>query len=334
MKAIALISGGLDSILAAKVIQEQGIDIIPLHFKIPFCQRDKKVASNKGDKFSLVADNLGIELKIVDIGAEFLKLLENPKYGFGTNMNPCIDCKILMLTKAKELLKVMDAAFVVTGEVLGQRPMSQHRQALETIERKSGLEDLVLRPLSAKLLTETTPERQGWIDRGKLLDFSGRTRKPQMELAKNFNIENYPNPAGGCLLTDPEFSRRLKDLMAHQEFNMHNIELLKFGRHFRIHPEAKLIVGRNEKENAELVNSVKSNDLLFMPTDEIAGPTSLGRGNFNAESIKLSCQITCRYCDLNGKINADIFYRRIPEKEDKILNVYPIVENSLLSLRV
>lgn len=334
MKAIALISGGLDSILAAKVIKEQGIDTLPLNFKIPFACRDKKISSKDGGIVSLVLNSLGVELKVVDISNEFLDLLVKPKHGFGSNMNPCIDCKILMLTKAKELMKEWDAQFVITGEVLGQRPMSQYRRALELIERKSGLEGLVLRPLSARLLSKTLPEKEGWVKRDKLLNFSGRTRRPQINLAKNFQIKNYPNASGGCLLTDPEFSKRLKDLIIHQELSIDNIELLKIGRHFRISQDTKLIVGRDEKENERLFKLAKDNDYLFMPCEKIAGPTSLGRGQFSEELIRLSCSITCHYCDLNGETNTQIIYRKISESEDRVLEVSPIEDAKLTGLRV
>ncbi|TRZ50545.1 tRNA 4-thiouridine(8) synthase ThiI, partial [bacterium] len=224
MKTIALISGGLDSILAARLIKKQGFDVIPLHFKIPFCHRDKGISSRENNLISFVKNNLGSDLKISDITSEFLKLLIKPEHGFGANLNPCIDCKIFMLTKAKEMMKELDAAFVITGEVLGQRPMSQHRQALELIEKKSGLEGLLLRPLSAKLLPETIPEKEGWVSRDKLLNFSGRSRKSQINLAQEFRMENYPNAAGGCLLTDPEFAGRLKELIAHRQLSLNNIE--------------------------------------------------------------------------------------------------------------
>ena len=334
MKAIALISGGLDSILAARLIKELGIDIVPLNFKIPFCHRDKKSPFKAGDLSCWVTNNLSAELRISDISSDFLKLLEDPKHGFGANMNPCIDCRILMLSKTRELMKQLEARFVVTGEVLGQRPMSQHRQALNLIEKEAGLEGLVIRPLSAQLLPETIPEKEGWVARSKLLGFSGRTRRPQMYLAGDFHIEDYPNASGGCLLTDPEFSARLKDLISHQELNMDNVELLKLGRHFRLTAEAKLIVGRDEKENEQLVNLAKENDYLFFPPDELAGPTSLGRGLFNQELIKLSCSLTCRYCDLNGSGSADIVYKLFSEKEYRILNVSPIEDAKLTTLRL
>lgn len=324
MKAIALISGGLDSALAARLIGEQGIDIVPLYFKIPFCQKADKITA---------ANNLRRELKVIDISVDFLNTLKNPEHGYGSNINPCIDCKILMLRKAKELMGDFGASFVITGEVLGQRPMSQHRRALEIIEKKSGLEGLVLRPLSAKLLPETIPEKGGWVKRDKLLNFSGRTRRPQMKLAEDLNIKEYPNPSGGCLLTDPEFTKRLKELIAHQELNLNNVELLKLGRHFRISAQAKLVVGRNEKENERLVNLSQENDYLFFPSDELAGPTSLGRGSFNEGLIKLSCGITCRYCDLNGSDSAEIIYKKNPEEENRE-KISPIKDSLLANLRI
>jgi len=333
MKAIALISGGLDSILAAKLIQQQDIEVIPLNFQIPFCHRDKENSFSPYNKADTIAKNLRQELKKINLANDFLEIIRNPQYGFGSNMNPCIDCKILMLRRAKELMQNEGAEFVITGEVLGQRPMSQHRQALEIIEKKSGLENLVLRPLSARLLPETIPEQQGWVKRDKLLNFSGRTRKLQIELAKNLNIKDYPNPAGGCLLTDPEFTKRLKDILEEGELNLDNVELLKIGRHFRIGKDTKLVVGRDEKENKYLLNLAKENDFLFMPT-VLAGPTSLGRGVFDEEMIKLACSVTCRYCDLNGSINADIVYKRIPGRENKILKVSPIEEKKLISLKI
>jgi tRNA U34 2-thiouridine synthase MnmA/TrmU len=323
MKAIALISGGLDSLLAAKLIAKQGIEVVGLRFKIPFYLNSRKTLSN-----------LGIEIKEVDIGDEFLKLVVKPRYGYGANINPCIDCKILMLTKAKEFMEQFSASFVITGEVLGQRPMSQHRQALELIEKNSGLEGLLLRPLSGRLLPETIPEKEGWVNRNNLLDFNGRSRKSQMVLAKTFGIKEYAQPAGGCLLTDLEFAKRLKDLITHQELDMNSVELLKVGRHFRISRTTKLIVGRNELENERIVNLAQGDDYLFMPAENTAGPTALGRGIFNEDLIKLSCGITCRYCDLDGKISLDIVYSKMPKKEDKILKVSAIDDSRLVSLRI
>jgi len=331
--------------LAARLIKKQGFDVIPLHFKIPFCHRDKGISSRENNLISFVKNNLGSDLKISDITSEFLKLLIKPEHGFGANLNPCIDCKIFMLTKAKEMMKELDAAFVITGEVLGQRPMSQHRQALELIEKKSGLEGLLLRPLSAKLLPETIPEKEGWVSRDKLLNFSGRSRKSQINLAQEFRMENYPNAAGGCLLTDPEFAGRLKELIAHRQLSLNNIELLKIGRHFRLSEQARLVVGRDEKEDKELENLASAGDYLFFPNEELAGPTSLGRGEFNPDLINLSCSITCRYCDLNGKQDAEILIKKgtVPlgtlrdssgGDSPSLLKVPPISDTELQKLRI
>ena len=330
MRAIALISGGLDSILAARLIKEQGIDVVPLYFKIPFCHKTKEIPG----PLSLVKNNLGLDLEIIDIGSDFLKLIANPRYGFGSNMNPCIDCKILMLEKARGLLGNHKADFIVTGEVLGQRPMSQHRQALELIEKKSGLEGLLLRPLSAKLLPETIPEKNSWVKRDKLLNIGGRSRWPQMALAQKFGMKDYPNASGGCLLTDPRFAQRLKELIAHKELSLENIELLKIGRHFRISEHAKLVVGRDEKEDKSLEELAQDEDYLFLPNAMLAGPTSLGRGRFKKELIDLSCRITCRYCDLNGKNEAEIIYRKIPKKADNIARVTPLEDKELEGVRI
>jgi hypothetical protein len=188
--------------------------------------------------------------------------------------------------------------------------------------------------LSARLLSKTLPEREGWVEHSGLLAFNGRSRKPQVKLAEFFKIANYPNAAGGCLLTDPEFTKRLKELIAHEELSLQNVELLKIGRHFRLSPNAKLVVGRNERENEELENLAKGNDYLFFPNETQAGPTSLGRGRFNDELIKLSCRITCRYCDLNGSNTAQIFYRKFPQKASQTLETSSVEETKLSSLRI
>jgi len=327
MKAIALISGGLDSLLAAKIIQAQGIEILPINFKISFCK------DNQRELISLVRDNLGKELKIIDISKDFLKILKNPQYGYGKNINPCLDCKILMLKKAKKLMLNLGANFVVTGEVLGQRPMSQNKTALELITKKSGLAGLLLRPLSAKLLSPTIPEEKGWLKRENLLTIYGRSRKFQIALAKQLNLKNYFQPAGGCLLTDPGFSRRVKDLISHQELNLNNLELLKLGRHFRLSKKAKLIVGRNEKENYALIKFFKKGIYLFKPKD-ILGPVALGIGRFNPDLIKLASSIVCRYSDLEDKKEVVITYQSFLAKKIKSLKVRPFKDSKLINFRI
>lgn len=306
VKALALISGGLDSLLAAKLIYDQGIEVIGLHFNIPFCKLKIK------ESFC----DIGIKITEVDLFSEFLGLIQKPRYGFGTNMNPCIDCKILMFSKAKELMPEFGARFIITGEVLGQRPMSQNKQALKLIKQKSGLDDLLLRPLSAQFFPPSLAEREGWVRRDKLLNFNGRRRSAQMQLAKSLGIDKYATPAGGCLLTDPNFSQRLAELLAHEELNLDNLELLKVGRHFRIADKSRLVVGRDESENNLLMQLAKPGDYLFSPPKNLAGPTCLARGLLNQELISLSSEITSAYTDNLGLEEIEILYRKVPEAND------------------
>ncbi|OQB14235.1 MAG: hypothetical protein BWY16_00176 [Candidatus Omnitrophica bacterium ADurb.Bin205] len=332
MRAIVLVSGGLDSILAAKIIKDQGIGIIPLNFKTPF-YHIKPHSYNGSDLAEFTRNTLGEELRVEDIDKDFVELLLKPKYGFGTHMNPCIDCKILMLLKSKELMQEFNAKFIVTGEVLGQRPMSQYRQALKRIEEDAGLQGLLLRPLSAKNLIPTVPEKEGWVDREKLLNISGRSRRLQIDLAARLGISGYPNASGGCLLTDRQFSERLKDLIRHREPSLRNIELLKVGRHFRLGEHTKLIVGRNEKENNYLEERAAAGDYLFVTGENVAGPVCLGVGDFSEEQIMLSGRIACRYYDLREN-GAKVFCRHIFDKKSLSLSVTPLGEDDLAVLRL
>ena len=324
IKALALISGGLDSLLAARLIKEQGLEVTGVHFKIPFCKLDIKKS----------LPDIGIKIIEVDLGLEFLGLIQGPRYGFGSNMNPCIDCKILMFTKAKELMASLGASFIITGEVLGQRPMSQNKQALGLIKRSSGLDDILLRPLSARLFSPSLPEREGWVEREKLMDFNGRVRKPQMRLAGKLGIAKYANPAGGCLLTDPCFSRRLKELLSHGELNLDNLELLKVGRHFRIGKNARLAVGRNEDENELLTRLAGSGDYLFHPQDDLAGPFSLARGSFAEDMLELCSRITCAYSDTAGAGEIDVFYRHLPQGEENVRRTRCVPKNDFAHLLI
>jgi tRNA U34 2-thiouridine synthase MnmA/TrmU len=327
MKAIALISGGLDSILAAKVIQRQGIEVIGVYFKIPFALRDKTGGAD-------LSKSAVLEVKTITLGEEFLAIVKHPKHGRGANSNPCIDCKILMLKKAKALMQDLGASFLITGEVLGQRPMSQHSQALDLIVQEAGVQGLILRPLSAKLLDETIAEKQGWVKREELFDFNGRTRTPQIDLAKTFGINDYGQPAGGCLLTDRQFSQRLRDLIEHGPYDLQNVELLKYGRHFRLSAKAKLVVGRKEEDNAGIERLAQNDDWLFLPPEDIAGPSALGRGKFSEEQIKLCAGITARYCDLAGKTALDISYRQLPSQETHTLSIAPVPDEESVKYRL
>ena len=310
-----MISGGLDSALAAKAIRLQGIDVIGLIFVTPFTQkfRDSSLPSTSlgtGREQSLerLAQNIDIEIKVIDISSEYLDLIKNPCFGFGKNLNPCIDCHIFMLRKAKQIMLERKADFIITGEVLGQRPMSQNRTALRKIEKESGLEGLLLRPLSAQLMLSTIPEQDGRVRRNRLFGFSGRSRKPQMELAKQLGLEGFSQPAGGCLLTDPGFSQRLKDLLTYQrEFNLDDIQLLKLGRHFRLSSQAKLVIGRNHQENQRLISLIREGNIVLKPVD-IPGPTGIINSKIiPQELLELSAGMLARYCDQdNAKVSISI----------------------------
>jgi tRNA-specific 2-thiouridylase len=288
VKALCAFSGGLDSLLASELVRAQGVEVLALFFETPFFSSARARKS---------AAAVNIPIKIVDITHRHLSMLQDPKHGFGGHMNPCIDCHALMIRIMGEMLEEEGASFVITGEVVGQRPMSQNIRALSMVECESGLQGLVLRPLSAKRLQPTVPEKRGWIDREKMLGFSGRSRKPQMALAERLHIKEYPSPAGGCLLTDEVFSRRLKDLLsAKPDFELREIELLKVGRHFRLGPNTKLVVGRNKKENEAIHTLWKESDLL-LGTMSVPGPTVLVSGDVSPELADLAASMTVSYSD-------------------------------------
>lgn len=297
-KAIGLISGGLDSILAFKMIQEQDIDIIGVCFTSPFFDNIVKVKQT--------AVQLSIRLEIITFDDDYIKMIQNPKYGYGKAFNPCIDCHAYMLKKAKELMEKLNADFVFTGEVLGERPMSQNLQALKNIERESGLIGKLLRPLSAQLLDMTIGENTGIIDRTKLGKISGRSRKSQLELAKKYGITDFPQPAGGCLLTDKGFSQRLKDAFKHNESSLNDFSLLRIGRHFRLtdNESAKIVVGRNEKENEQIEKLAQESDIIIK-TVETVGPIVLIRNYqvVNREKvIPIAAGLCARYSDKKDRL--------------------------------
>ena len=286
IKALGLFSGGLDSIIAAKLIQEQGIEVELVNFYTPFFPSKNAIR---------MAEQIKIPLKEIDVTKDYLKMLRKPKHGYGSEMNPCIDCKIFMFKKAKAYAKKIGAKFVFTGEVLGERPMSQNRNALELIEKETGLKGKLLRPLSAKLLPTTEAEKK-WIDRNRLLSINGRKRETQLELAKRFGIEGYPTPAGGCLLTDKEFAKKIRDMIKHKKrLTRNDLEILKIGRHFRF-KECKIIVGRNENENNKLLELKQKTDYIFEVPD-IGSPTTILQGPKTNDSIEKAAQLTARYSD-------------------------------------
>ncbi len=328
IKAVALFSGGLDSILAVKLILDQGIEIKGVNFRTPFFGLDEAL---------MMAKDLDIDLEIIDITRELLEVLKNPKHGFGKNMNPCIDCHALMFKRAGEYMSKIGASFILSGEVLGERPMSQNRNSLSIIERESGFEGRILRPLSALLLPETIPEKEGLVDRNKLLDISGRSRKRQMELAGKMDLKDYPSPAGGCKLTDPGFSKRLRDLFTQEKFSLEDIELLKLGRHFRLSKDDKLVVGRNKEENEQLKDFFQDGDFLFKAKN-LKGPISLLKkvSKVDDELIDKSCQITARYCDRNEEENGEVYINYFGKSNEllKTKKVRPLREEELEVLRV
>jgi tRNA U34 2-thiouridine synthase MnmA/TrmU len=293
-KALALLSGGLDSTLAVKVMLEQGIEVEALNFTSPFCTCTGKNAGCKSEAIR-VAEELNIPIKVMNKGTEYLEIVKKPKHGYGSGMNPCIDCRIFLLRKAREYMPESGADFVITGEVLGQRPMSQRRDALRLIERESGLGGLLLRPLSAKHFTPTIPEQEGWVDREKLLAISGRSRKEQMRLAEDLDVKNYPCPAGGCLLTEPSFVSKIRDVFDHaDELNPRDFRLLKVGRHFRIGARTKVIIGRDEAENLTLEKAVQPGEAT-MRWIEGSSPLGVVTGQITAELLDTAAKIVLRY---------------------------------------
>jgi tRNA-specific 2-thiouridylase len=312
MKALAVFSGGLDSMLAAHIIRAQGIEVQGLFFETPFFPSAKARKS---------AGAIHLPLKVVDITEIHLEIVKNPKYGHGANMNPCIDCHALMLSEAGKRMEEEGAGFIITGEVLGQRPMSQNKHALSLVAAESGFGGFILRPLSAKLLTPTVPEQSGWVRREDLMDISGRSRKPQMALARNLGIPQYPSPAGGCLLTDAIFSRRFKDLLCFRPYpEIREIDLLKVGRHFRIGPHTKLVVGRNQGENERIRQLAGDNDLLLR-AESIPGPTAIALGDTSAAMEEVMATITAVYSDAK---NGDPTVIRLSRKDaERMLTVSP-----------
>ncbi|NLJ73084.1 MAG: tRNA 4-thiouridine(8) synthase ThiI [Syntrophomonadaceae bacterium] len=291
MKAISLFSGGLDSQLAVCLVKKQGITVEAINFKSPFFGDDIRTYQ--------AAENLNVKLHLIDTGEEYIsKVLKDPIYGYGKNLNPCIDCHGFMLRKAGEMLEELGASFIITGEVVGQRPMSQNKSALNAVDKISGYKGYILRPLSAKLLTPTIPELEGWIDREKLEDISGRNRQRQFELANKFNIIEYPAPAGGCLLTEANFSNRLKKMWSvSPNSNTQEMGILKVGRHFYLEDNL-LVVGRNASENEKITEDALAADLLIKVSNR-PGPIGLIRkyNSINEEIIQKAAAIIARYSD-------------------------------------
>ena len=318
IRAIGLISGGLDSALAVAVVRRLGVDVLGLHVAIGYSAATmrREIAGDKAadiaaEESARMSAAFGVGVRILDCTVEYFDVLLHPRHGYGANANPCIDCHLFMIRKAKEIMDREGAHFVFTGEVLGQRPMSQNYRALELIDAECGLGGLLVRPLSAKLLPETAPERNGWLPRDGLLDIQGRSRRRQMELAGELGITGYSSPAGGCMLTDENYAAKLKDWMRHRgEAALTHEETLLFsvGRHFRLSPSVKIVVGRREAENLYIERAWRG-EWLAVPLDG-PGPTVLVQGQPTEKDLRAAASFVARYCDAKGSPAVKVAVRR------------------------
>lgn len=322
-RALGLLSGGLDSQLAVCVLREQGIDVQGVVFSSPFFD----VASARR-----AATALTIPLHVVDFTSDILELIEKPKHGFGKCMNPCVDCHARMLKRAGEMMPDVGADFLFTGEVLNERPKSQNRRSLDIVAHESGFEDWILRPLSATFLPSTLPERNGWVDRQRLPAIQGRSRKPQFALAEQFGLKEYPTPAGGCRLTEPNFSRRLLDLKEHEGLSgKRALNLLRVGRHFRIGERTKLIVGRNEQENAIIEGNAELYDLV-LKLEDVPGPIGLLPFTAREEEVRAAAGICARYAGCADSRPVPVRVRC--PRGSRVVDVLPATPDTTESIRI
>jgi hypothetical protein len=330
-KAVALISGGLDSLLAARVVIEQGIHVEGLNFFTGFCVeghthaiRSKDRQRPKRNNALWVAEQLGIRLHFVDVVEEYKRVVINPKHGYGTNLNPCLDCKSFMVGKAYEWIQEHGFDFIITGEVVGQRPMSQRKDTMPVIARESGAGDRLLRPLCAKHMPESLPEREGWIHRDALWDFHGRSRKPQMALAKHFGFSDYAQPAGGCcFLTNRQYSVKLTDLWASRgtrDYELDDIMLLKVGRHLRPRPHFKLIIAREDGENQYLAGYRRQ--FTSLRTMSHGGPLTLVDGEVGEDDLLLAARLTARYSQGRDAAKVEVEVT-LAGREARLMSVTP-----------
>ena len=338
---IGMISGGLDSLLATIVLKKLGAELRGVHFLNGFAPgsmkdrvyENRSMAEIAAEKETELSRLFGIPVDVIDVSAEFLPLLDDPRHGFGKNINPCIDCRIFLLRKAKEIMTREKADFIYTGEVLGQRPMSQHINAMRLVEKESGLQGLLLRPLSARLLAPTKPEIDGLIDREKLLDIQGRSRRRQLELVEKFEVCSYQSPGGGCTLTDENYARKFIDLQRNRGERILTVEdtvLLSTGRHLRLSPKTKIIVGRNQKENQYIEN--KWGDSALAAAVDFPGPTVIIQGDPDEEDILRAAAVTARYGQ--GKDLPTVKVSVKKGEEEKIYEVSPASEDDLERWRI
>lgn len=299
MRALALFSGGLDSVLAMKVIKDQGIEVIAVNINIGFGS-----TVDRREHMKNMCDQIGVKLEILDLREEYLQeVLFDPKYGYGKNFNPCIDCHGFMFRYTGALLEKFDAQFMISGEVLGQRPMSQRKDALENVKSLSKYDELIVRPLCAKLLPPSKPELEGWVDREKLLDINGRSRHRQLEMAKNIGLKDFESPGGGCLLTEIQFSNRLREFTQHEKLEVADIDTLKAGRHLRLPDGSKLIIGRNQEDNEKL-SSTNSDKYYKGRIKDASGPFVLFQKDASDGDKELAAKLIVTY----GRCEADKEY--------------------------
>ncbi len=291
MKAIALFSGGLDSTLAMKLIIDQGIEVIAVNINTGFGSTTDRL-----EHMQSMCDQVGAELKIIDIQNEYLQdVLFDPKHGYGKNFNPCIDCHAKMFAVAKKIMDAEGASFLISGEVMGQRPMSQNKDALQTVLNESNCDGILLRPMSAKMLAPTIPEEKGWVDRDKLEGITGRGRERQMQMVKEIGLENFESPGGGCLLTDEHFGKKMFDFIKYDKFEVKDIPLMKYGRHFRLKDGAKLVIGRDKEENGYL-QEIDNDKYFHIKTVGLPGPHSMLSKNASEDDKKIATSAILTYC--------------------------------------
>ncbi|EES49732.1 DUF814 domain-containing protein [Clostridium botulinum] len=322
VKALAMISGGLDSILAAKLIKEQGIEVIGICFKSYFFNEENA---------KRMTQQIGIKLEVIDFSEEHFDLVRNPKHGWGKNMNPCIDCHSMMMNYSGKLLEKFNADFIITGEVLNQRPMSQNRQALNIVKKESGYSDKILRPLCAQNLDPTQMELDGLVDREKLLKISGRSRAIQMELAENWGIKDYPSPAGGCKLTEPNYSIRLRELVNRKsDVTQREIDLLKYGRHFITPNNVKIIVSRTADEGEAFKKLLIKEDLVFLTSKFNGAMVIIPAGNNpTEEDLTLACRFAVRYSKGKDEESVEVKYGNVSTEFNKFKNVNSVTQEEL-----
>jgi len=332
-RGIGLLSGGLDSTLAVRIMLDLGIEVIGLNFMSPFCTCTSKNSGCKSEAVK-VARASGIDIRSIFLGQEYLDMIRAPKHGYGKNMNPCMDCRIMMFRYTKGIMKEVNASFIFTGEVLGQRPMSQRHDAMNIIDKESGVKGLVLRPLSARLLEPTIPEKEGVVNRERLLRISGRSRRPQIRMAEEYNINDYHCPSGGCLLTQISFANRMRDMIKFSHtISVKDARLLRIGRHFRLTEKCKVIVGRNKEENDKLEKVAEPDDYSFF-VKGYTGPVVIAKGVMEESLIPLISQITARYGDTPKNADVPVCWKRISNNEGSTILVTAIDEVRLKEMRI